>query len=241
MFSYIFGKTPRRISTTVGTDPDSVSGLVRRFNTGTGRVWVDTFNGGTEAVANGDLVGSIRDKINASTYIPAFSSGNKGTLRTSTGPGGVRYIEFSATTKFRESFTLANGFTRFNVFRVRTGTTLGNYMIGGASVLDGLLQPLAGPNIRLYSGSGGPSLAFALDTWYVSCEVYNGASSVLSLNGGTEATGNPGTNAPSGLSLGDTSFPTLFDWCETIIYNTVLGLSTRTGIVSNLKAYYGIA
>lgn len=241
MFPYIFAKTPRRISTTVGTDPDSVSGLVRRFNTGTGRLFVGTANTGTLAVNAGGAVGSIRDKISSSTYIPALSGSNLGTLRTSTGPGGIRYIEFTATTKFRESFTLANGFSRFNVFRIRTGTTLGNYMIGGANIENGLLQPLAGPNIRLYSGAGGPSKSFTLDTWYVSCEVYNGASSVLSLNGGTEATGNPGTADPSGLSLNDLSFPTLFDWCETIIYNTALGLSTRTGIVSNLKAYYGIA
>lgn len=238
IFPVLFSKS-KRVIATAPFDPTAVSGFLRYFDTSLGKVFIGTGGTGTEATADGAAVGSVVDNT-GTVLLTLISAGQEMTLRTA-GPNGYRYLESGANKALRAVFTLTQPFTRFDVFRLRAGYTLANYWIDGQTPETALLRPYPAGNVSLYSGTGSaPQAPYTDGTWVVTCSVFNGASSIISVNGGSEVTGNPGTGNPGGMKLNNTSFPiTTGDWIASWFYNVALSGTNRTNIVNNLKTRYG--
>lgn len=107
-------------------------------------------------------------------------------------------------------FTLTQPWSVLGVFR-QVSWTANEYPWDGAGAGGGALyQQTATPRLTMYAGSDGPSsIALPVNRFGVVSALYNGASSRLHVDG-PAATGNVGTNNPSGWTLGASGTPSGF-------------------------------
>ena len=88
------------------------------------------------------------------------------------------------------------------------------------------------PNYAMYAGSNGPVLNIDLNP-HVICCVFNGASSLSSVDGGSEATGDPGASDPQGITIGANNSGANnahVDYVDFLIYNSALSVSDKNSI-----------
>lgn len=225
--------------------PDSVSGLVRWYNLRAGAAYQTIDTSGSLATVEDDVVGCVIDQVNGGTVrLSAFDNTTRPLLKTTSGPGGNRFLYFASGKRILESFTLGYPFTRFDVLRVKAGYTVGNYLLGGyTDIARGLLQPYPSGRVRLYdNGVAGPDVALTADAWVVVTEVFNATAMRMNLNNTTDATGAAaGGTAPNGYQIGDGTYPVPLDWVETLIYNVTVAAPDRAAIAAYLMSKYGVS
>lgn len=98
----------------------------------------------------------------------------------------------------------------------------------------------AGPVLRMYAGTN-QSTTTVVNTWYGVGALYNGASSVMNLNG-TETTTSPGAGVPAGLPvIGGDGFSQFFngDFREAGYFNATTTTTQRNAYVSNARTRGG--
>jgi hypothetical protein len=134
----------------------------------------------------------------------------------------------------------AQPLTLFNLRRYRvagTGTRVAiGYAGGGNSYADNNI----GGSFRTYYGSYVIQGANNTDR-EIFYSLANGASTAVSLNGGSEVVGNAGTAGASALTIGaaGVNFPPRINEQEVIIYDSNQA-SNKSGILTNINAHYNV-
>lgn len=134
----------------------------------------------------------------------------------------------STTILVAKTFALTSGLTLF-------GSTSGSTALSTVGITSGNFVAYAGANIV------GPAADYG---WHVFSVVYNGASSVLRIDGVQVATGNPGTNTSGGIRHGGNSTLSAFSRVgvsESIHYTGAKTAGELAAIEAALMGAYGIA
>jgi hypothetical protein len=101
-------------------------------------------------------------------------------------------------------------------------------------------------SLGTYETTNGPSAGITPNADFVADAYYNGANSLLMINGGPAQTGNPGTGGSSGgVTIGNYGQGVVgHSWggliYEVLVYNRALSSSERSQIVQYMTARYGI-
>lgn len=139
-------------------------------------------------------------------------------------------------------FTLDQPVTLYLVFKQITWSS-NDYFCDGVVAQQAIRQAGTGTTIaQVGSLPGASDATFGLDVYGVITSVYNGASSILKVDGGTNNTGDIGVGNPGGFILGSDGAPVVFSNIqvkESIIRNVADSADTRTRIQGLLKAIYG--
>jgi hypothetical protein len=185
----------------------------------------------------------ITDVANAvSTW--ADQSGNGRNYTQATGSAqpikqAAGTILFNGTSHLLKTaaFTLNQPCTRY--LRVKPVTwTNGRYIFDGNLINRGVLfQTGVTPSVSLYAGAAAaPNTALTLGAWHSVAAVFNGATSVLQIDG-TTTTGNAGASNPGGLTLGASPSSTLWsnvEVAEEIAYNVAHTPAQRAAVIKYL-------
>jgi hypothetical protein len=165
------------------------------------------------------------------------------------GPNGTAYTSWvgglGAHLLANASFTaLPQPFEYFVAARAPGSTASNKYLIDfGAGNKNALLATGNTTTIEQFDGSvGGTITTTAADV--ILDAYFNGASSFLALNGGTQNTGNPGTaTAANGYTVGNFA-GSGFEWggriYEVAVYSAQVSSTDRLNITRYMGARYGI-
>lgn len=182
----------------------------------------------------GDLSGNGRNWAQvAPASQPAYTAG---------AVNGFPALTFDGTRNMTSSLTEAfvKPMTVFMVARY-TALVANQYFIDGGVLNTLVFQNFAG-NFRTYAGSLIDAGAQTLNTWHVMYGVFNGASSVASLNG-TEVAGDAGSAGNTGFNLGSSAGggnKMTGDIAEVLVYGDAKNASDRATIRRYLGSRYGI-
>lgn len=101
------------------------------------------------------------------------------------------------------AFTLNQPTTVYICLNQKTWEASDDFIDGDTSNTGLILQAVSSPNIRAFAGTFGTTIStFTLDTYGVVTVVFNGASSILRHNKGTEVTEDFGSSNMGGFTLG---------------------------------------
>lgn len=107
-----------------------------------------------------------------------------------------------------DAFTLNQPTTIYLLAKQVTWTSTDYFFDGNTSGMMGLQQAGVTPSFRLVAGGSTPGNAgLPVDTYGVICSVFNGASSLTTVNQGAAVTGNAGANNAGGFTLGANGGP----------------------------------
>lgn len=153
--------------------------------------------------AAGQNVARIDDKSGNGNNLTRPETASQPTLRQDA--GGNWYLEADdSNDNLVKSFSpaIAQPFTRMGAIQ-QDGWTSGRRMYSDGHFLPTFLyQNTSTPRLQMNAGSNGPFTdAATIGTPVVLTEFYSGASSTLTVNDGTAATGNAGTNGQNAFQL----------------------------------------
>lgn len=153
----------------------------------------------TPVTANNDPVGAIRDKSGNNRHLTQGTALARPLYKTS---GGLHWLESDGTSRylvFTVSPSIPQPIVRVSAIRQLAWANPGFIFPVGPD----LRQTGSSPRIAMDAGSAQiPSDDAAIGTDVVVTEIFNGASSSLTIDNGTPATGNPGANALDHLGFG---------------------------------------
>lgn len=144
----------------------------------------------------------------------------------------------------RVAYTLAQPVTLSVVSKQVTWTADDRVWDGGATNAMGLLQHGASPQLFTYAGAGyaNSNTGWTLGTWALLTAIYSGAASVLEVNAGTDATGNPGTSTTGGICIGAYGSGggawANISLQEFVIWPSALAAGARTTQRADVNAFY---
>ena len=234
--------------------PASISGLQLWLDASDASTLFTDSAGTTPATADGDPVGCWRDK-SGNGYHVTQTDGTAKPLRQNSAQNGRMAINFDGINDrlIRSStFTLAQPFSVFIVLNnysiVTAPVFIDSYdnvqcVIYNGSSFDnsGFLNLTAGASLSVKIASPTfPALIYA---------VFNGSSSKININNNSIANGNAGTNSLTGISLGNirgnpnpvvSSYAFNGYYCELIIYNSELNLSSTNAVSNYLNSKWSI-
>jgi hypothetical protein len=208
--------------------------LRKLFAGGASGIWYDPSDigsmyqdsAGTIAAAVNQPVGKILDKSGRGNHAIQATSGYRPVLRRD--GGGFYYLEFDGVDdKMTAVFGMAQPWDRISAIQSITWTAPKKFFGGGVPSstlpLGGILQQQGtSPQLRLHDGNDAVINAdLAVGVNGVATERHAGASSRLAINNGAYVTGNPGTNAATGISLA-TVTPTQGNHGNVRIYGVVM-------------------
>jgi hypothetical protein len=180
------------------------------------------------------IAGTLAADFNASDYATGSTFVSSATGETWTINGGATIVDrtqiiFDGTNDYLKSaaFSLSQPENVYFVGQQVTWTSNDHIYSGGTAGAMEFQQVNGGasPNVELYGGSAvATNTGFVLKTNAVLTTYFNGASSGIRVNRGTATTGNPGSQAGNGFTLG--AYPTgavlaNITVSEILIYDTV--------------------
>lgn len=121
-----------------------------------------------------------------------------------------------------------------------SGARIIDFTSGGTAAT--LFQGGVSPNIRVNFGAALTHNGIALGSYIALVVVLNGASSIIAVNG-SETTGDAGTNAASGITIGAIQTPTNFanmQVMEVITFASALSQAQRNAVATYLGALAGV-
>lgn len=146
------------------------------------------------------VIGSLKDLSPNNNYAVAPADAARPLRKTA---DGIWWIETDGTDDvLRSAFAITQPFTRIAGWRRITGTSA-NQIFGGVTANSGVLFRSTGTvTYGMFDGASvhGPDVALLEDV--VTVERHHGANSRIRADGGSYFTGNPGTTAPGGISIG---------------------------------------
>ena len=148
---------------------------------------------------------------------------------------GARYMQAATGATYGKPVTV------FLVARY-TAASANQYFFDGATNNTLVMHNVSGTN-EIFAGNLLPYGAQTINQWYVMGGTFNGASSIVSLNG-IEVTGNAGSLSNTGFTLGAWGGIGFFlngDIAEVVVYNAALTLAQRTQVSRYLGTKYNIA
>lgn len=117
--------------------------------------------------------------------------------------GANRYLLFDGVDdRMAAAFTITNPCERISALR-QISWTSGRFIFGGITAYGHILyQVVTTPEISLFASANAATNANAvIGNNVVVAEVFNGASSSITVNNGTPTTGNPGSNVSGGITV----------------------------------------
>lgn len=161
------------------------------------------------------------------------------------GPGGYAYLDFDgvANQMVQATYTLNQPLHYFLVMRP-DGLAQGNDRVLGSFNGNLSCQMLFGnADLNIYSGGFVTvTNGFINNTWQLIIANFNGASSFLSSDSNTPASGNVGGNNAAGLAIGANGSgvtPGKFQATELAVYNTTLSAGSVTSLIAGFNTKYG--
>lgn len=161
-------------------------------------------------LADADPVGTWADRSGNGNDATQATAGFKPTYQTAE-QGGQPVVRFDGgdrLTAAAATITVAQPYTVIAVARVDATDTDGAVIIDSFDSAQAVLYRGQAPAdlenlFGISAGSGGTCSITSNNACNVFAAHYDGASSLLRINGGTAATGNPGSNSLTGVSIGD--------------------------------------
>lgn len=177
--------------TASGFSPSSLANL---------EAWLDASQSSTVTL-NGSTVSEWRDRRSASSVKVSQPVAGQQPTWVASSKNGLSGINFPAgRTVTSASFAFNQPTTFFTVFQAPTSA--GTWAFFDGSVTRQHVYGNSQTEIRMFAGVNLGPVTIVGSAWYAAVLIYNGASSLLRLNTKTATTGNPGTNAMSGLVIG---------------------------------------
>lgn len=159
---------------------------------------------------------------------------------------GLAVVSFDGTNDrvFNLTINRAQPETVFVVAKWRAVYSAASYVAGGSTSTAGLIGRRADNQVNLHAGSHACTVTTDTEVYTIYSAVFSGASSELRANGGTAATGNPGTTTAVGLSIGSRdggSEAANVDVAAFLSYARVLTGTERARVESYLATKYAIS
>lgn len=154
----------------------------------------------TTPAGHGDPVGTWHDRLTGQ-YLTATADARRPLYQVDV---ARHFLQFDGIDDFlRATFAIAQPWERVSAIRQNSWTS-GRRIFSGGNANNGILyQAPATPTLTVYSGAGGPTLAtLAVGADGVVTERHSGATSRVALDNGAYATGNAGTSAAGGITIG---------------------------------------
>jgi len=199
-------------------------------------------SGGLGVTSWADQSGNSRDFLNASdsTDHPIVVAGGA--------PSGADLIRFDYTNSqyLRTAETaLAQPYHVFVCAKRRVaGTTAEIFFDSAATNNVRMLVSTASNVTSIYAGTGDVGTnTWTVNDWHVVDGLFNGASSRCALDNTGAETGNAGTDAPTGFTIGrsvNNTFPASFDFTEIVVVNRAAIANEITKLVATMSNYAGI-
>lgn len=164
-------------------------------------LWQDAA-GTTPVTSDSDPVGRIDDKSGNGRHATQGTAGSRPLYHVS---GGVHWLEFDGTDDgLQAAFSISQPFERISAIR-QLSWTAGDQVYGGVTANAGTLyQVNVSPQLVFFDGTFAVYNSDAdMDEDAIVTELHDGASSTSTINRGTPATGDPGTDAPGGITIGN--------------------------------------
>lgn len=183
----------------------------------------------------GSLGGLLTQIATAATFKTNFQNGQP-------------IVFFNDNSALKVTFTWNQPITIFVAAQVVWTVTPGNACIfDGGSVGTFVMEAVnPSPNWALQAGgSADPTLtSWTTNTWGIACCIFDGSSSAIRLNAGSQVTGNPGTHAAGGFTVGgnangSTGF-LFMNVAQILGYSSHLSTGDETTVRNWLNAKYAI-
>jgi hypothetical protein len=201
-----------------------------------------------QVTTSGGTVSQVLDQSgNGRTISQGTSADQPGYVAGSSGTAHLVYST-SAQALQGSGFSLTQPFEEIVVaYSSSSSPGAGQYLLDWSPGNNNLVyQPAGTQSLELYDGSNACVVSIpTVNAIFVADAFFSGSSSTLSINGGTAATGNPGTTAPgSSISIGNFYSSLANGWKGGIYEDIVVGNKISGGDQTNLQAYlkslYGV-
>ena len=157
----------------------------------------------TTVTTVGGFIGTLRDQSTSALNLVTTVDAKRPVLTLTS---SIYYALFDGTDdNLRMTTTLAQPMTRITAMQAVSWTINEVMLDGGATDIARVYQIGSTPTILVRGSAANiitPSPMPAVGEWFVIAEVYNGASSKVKINNNEWVTGNLGTSAPNGLTVG---------------------------------------
>jgi hypothetical protein len=190
--------------------------------------------GTTPANTAGQIVKRVNDKSGNGNFI---SSSVGATLHNS---GGLWWLQFDGATQFlTAAFTCVQPMTRITPLQQITWVNANRIMDGGSALGATFYDGGPSPGVQMYAGATlGTNMDLTLGVNHVALEVWNGASSSIQIDNLTAVSGNAGTSAPAGITIGATGGGGTFSNIEWFGGISIGRLLTTTE-TNNCRTFFG--
>ena len=139
--------------------------------------------------------------------------------------------------------TIAQPFSRNGVIAMPASITNLTHVMNTETGTPNVSDYINSSNLTLFAGTNGPAAAVSANERLVYTSIYNGGSSIISKNGTTSSTSNPGANSNAGISINRNDTGSLygdFIYQEVIVFDSALSTPNRQTLERNQGLYYGI-
>lgn len=152
---------------------------------------------------------------------------------------GLNIVRFDGATSVMGpvAFTLTQPWTLFAAIQV-DAYGANDRLFDALAVNNGTIYQSGGtPTINLYAqgGAAAANTSLTLGSWHVLTCVFNGASSLIRVDGANQTTGNPGAADPGGITMGAQSGggnQCDMDVGEVIIYNSAESVAANEAMLA---------
>lgn len=184
-----------------------------------------------------DSSGSSNDATAALTLRPTYKTSIINSLPVARFNGSLNFLTGT-------SLSLSQPLTLFLLGSIDTTSGGNSGIFDGTGGARCLLVGFGGSNqVQLFAGGFDNAVSYTASTVKAFSAIYNGSSSELRVNGGTPASGNPGTNSLGVYVIGKYSDSTPkypMDIAEVIVYNSALNSTDRGKVETYLGAKYSL-
>jgi hypothetical protein len=193
-------------------------------------------------VANdGDAIQTWTDSSGAGTSPTQATVGKRPLYKTNI-VNGKPVLRFDGVDDFlKVAFTLNQPHTRLVVYKLLGSANQASF--DGNTSNTALLLNRNTSTVAIFGGSVDLTANVTATAFHVIAGVYNGAGSKISVDGGTPVTGNPGSSAAGGISIGaypDGTFPSNIDVAEVLEFDSALSDAQVLQLHTYLGDKYGI-
>lgn len=225
---YIRGKQPQAAFT-----PASIPGL---------KLWLDASR--ITGLVDGDPVATWNDLSGLGNHATQGTGSKRPTYKTGI-QNGKPVVRFDGVDDFMAApCALTQPDTVFMVAKNLGSTSAKDFLDGASTGGRQLFRVASAITVLVYAGGTGFTPAAVPGNWNVYAIRWNGASSILNINGGSDLTGDAGTNNVNGQTFGASTSGVSelanFDMAEFIGYQASLSAVQVAAASSYLRAKWGI-
>ena len=227
------------------SSPLDISGCVGWWDASDASTLFQSSNGTTAVTSLDDPVGYWGDLSGSGNNLTQATSSKRPLYKPGT-LNGKPVLDFDGSDDFLSAvFALSQPVTIVCVARAENPASTDTLFDGGSPGNTMRLFTTNGGNLALFGGAQITSPALDPSEWGALSAVFNGASSSLSKDGATLASGNAGTASPGGLHLGlfgnGSSAPGEAQFAEFFIYDRALTASERARVEAYLANKWSIS